>query len=189
VGKRKTVAVLTATALAGAAFVTGSQSAEAHSREQFFNRTVTFPVFQNRPAGDAVEDETVTVVGDYVLVVVNTSKSFTEPSGRVDVIRIADRTRIRSIDLGGQPDSIAVDQKAGHVAIAIEDERYEEATPPGGEEGDLPQLPAGFVQLIDLAKSPASWTAHKVALVNPDGTALKSFKDAGLDTPIDPEPE
>ncbi len=242
--KRKTVAVLTATALAGAAFAATAQSAGAHGREQFFNRTDTYPVFQNRPAGDAVTDETVaeistvtqdgktmiytdaagkrigfldisdpdritglgtlslkelgddedeptsvTVVGDYVLVVVNTSKSFTEPSGRVDVIRIADRTRVRSIDLGGQPDSIAVDKKAEHVAIAIENERDEEATPAGGQEGDLPQLPAGFVQLLDLTGGPATWTAHKVALVNPDGTALKSFTDAGLDTPIDPEPE
>ncbi|WP_352396488.1 esterase-like activity of phytase family protein [Kineosporia sp. NBRC 101677] len=234
------------TALAGSAFVAAAQSASAGSREQFFNRTDTYPVFQNRPAGDAIGDETVaeistvtedgrtmiytdaagkrigfldisdpgrvkglgtlslkelgdaddqptsvTVVGGYVLVVVDTSKSFTEASGRVDIVRISDRTRVRSIDLGGQPDSIAVDKQGRRVAIAMENQRDEEATPAGGEEGDLPQLPAGFVQVIDLKKAsdPATWTASRVDLVNPDGSALKSFVAASLDTPVDPEPE
>lgn len=142
--------------------------------------------------GDTDDQPTsVTVVGDYVLVVVDTSKSFTEASGRVDVIRIADRKRVRSIDLGGQPDSIAVDKQTKHVAIAMENQRDEEATPTGGKAGDLPQVPAGFVQIIDLKKAsdPATWTAARVDLVNKDGSALKSFKDAGLDTPVDPEPE
>ena len=58
---------------------------------------------------------------------------------------------MRSIDLGGQPDSIAISHDERYAAIAIENERDEEVTPPGGEEGDLPQAPAGFVQLIDLA--------------------------------------
>ncbi|GAB3266650.1 esterase-like activity of phytase family protein [Kineosporia babensis] len=243
----RAAAALTITALAGTAFVAASaQSASAGTKQQFFNRTDTYPVYQNRPAGDAVADETVaeistvtqdgktmiytdaagkrigfldisdpdqvkglgtlslkelgdsedeptsvTVVGDHVLVVVNTSKSYTEPSGRVDVIRLADRKRVRSIDLGGQPDSIAVDQKRRHVAIAIENERDEEATPAGGEEGDLPQLPAGFVQILDLKKAsdPATWSAHRVDLVNQDGSALKSMVAAGIDTPVDPEPE
>ncbi|GLY31309.1 esterase-like activity of phytase family protein [Kineosporia sp. NBRC 101731] len=256
-GKRRTgvrtAAVLTATALAGAALAT-AQTATAQTTtaqtaghdSRVFNRTDTFPVYENRPAGDAAADETVaeistvtqdgktmiytdavgkrigfldisnpdqvkglgtlslkelgddedeptsvTVVGDYVLVVVNTSKSFTEPSGRVDVIRVKDRKRVRSIDLGGQPDSITVDKTRTHVAIAIENERDEEATPANGEEGDLPQLPAGFVQILDLtkAKDPSTWTAHRVSLVNPDGSALPAMVDAGIDTPIDPEPE
>ncbi|MBT0767586.1 esterase-like activity of phytase family protein [Kineosporia sp. J2-2] len=245
----RAIAVVAATALAGAAVaVATAPSASAGNRggAAFFNRTDTYAVYQNRPSGDAVADETVaeistvtqdgrtmiytdaagkrigfldisnpekikglgtlsleelgdtddqptsvTVVGDYVLVVVDTSKSFTEPSGRVDVIRIKDRTRVRSIDLGGQPDSIAVDKKTQRVAIAMENQRDEEATPAGGEEGDLPQLPAGFVQIIELGRvtNPASWTAHRVSLTNTDGTALKSLKDAGLDTPTDPEPE
>ncbi|GII98946.1 phytase-like protein with esterase activity [Sediminihabitans luteus] len=138
--------------------------------------------------GDSDDQPTsVAVVGDHVLVVVDTSTSFTEPTGRVDVVSLATRERVRSIDLGGQPDSIAVTADGTRAAIAIENERDEEATPAGGDEGDLPQLPAGFVQLLDLTGDVAAWTATPVALTADDGTALPAL--AGLDTPIDPEPE
>ncbi|GAB2875510.1 esterase-like activity of phytase family protein [Nocardioides pacificus] len=140
--------------------------------------------------GDAEDEPTsVAVVGDFVLVVVNTSSSYAAPSGRLDVIRVSDRTRVRSIDLGGQPDSIAISPDLSYAAIAMENERDEEATPEGGDEGDLPQLPAGFVQLVDLAGAPAAWGTRRVDLVQPDGAPLASFVDAGLDTPQDPEPE
>ncbi|MCD0452177.1 esterase-like activity of phytase family protein [Actinocorallia sp. API 0066] len=130
----------------------------------------------------------VAVVGGYALVVIDAAKSFTAPSGRVDVVRIADRRIVRSIDLGGQPDSIAVRGK--YAAIAIENQRDEEATPPGGKEGDLPQAPAGFLQILDLkGSSPAAWKLRKVAFTRPDGSALPSFKAAGLAAPADPEPE
>ena len=140
--------------------------------------------------GDAEDEPTsVAVAGQYVLVVVSTSASYTNPSGRLDVIRLRDRQRVRSIDLGGQPDSIAVSHDGSFAAIAIENERDEEATPDGAEEGDLPQLPAGFVQLVSLRGSPAAWKATPVPLVNPDGSALPALIAAGLDTPTDPEPE
>jgi cell division septation protein DedD len=132
----------------------------------------------------------VAVYGDYVLVVVDQSGGdFVNASGRVDVIRISDRTRVASIDLGGQPDSIAISKDGAYAAIAIENQRDEEATPEGGEEGDLPQLPAGFVQVVELGGEPASWAATPIPFVNADGTALDSFVAAGLDTPVDPEPE
>ncbi|MCC6496326.1 MAG: esterase-like activity of phytase family protein, partial [Propionibacteriaceae bacterium] len=140
--------------------------------------------------GDADDEPTsVAVAGGHVLVVVNTSASFTSPSGRLDVIRLRDRQRVRSIDLGGQPDSIAVSPDGSFAAIAIENERDEEATPDGAEEGDLPQLPAGFVQLVSLRGSTSSWQATPVPLVNADGSALPVLAEAGLDTPTDPEPE
>ncbi len=141
--------------------------------------------------GDADDQPTsVAVVGKYVLVVVDTSGgSFTAPSGRLDVVRLADSKRIRSIDLQGQPDSIDVSADEKHAAIAIENQRDEEATPPGKAKGDLPQLPAGFVQVIDLDGAPADWEADRVDLVGSDGAALPSFVAAGLDTPTDPEPE
>src|SRR5690606_17769534 len=75
------------------------------------------------------------------------------------------------------------------AAVAIENQRDEEFSPPGADEGDLPQAPPGFVQVIDLTGEPTSWSAEPVALTNPDGTALPSFVAAGLDTPQDPEPE
>ncbi|MEV4811168.1 esterase-like activity of phytase family protein [Micromonospora avicenniae] len=141
--------------------------------------------------GDAEDEPTsVAVVGKYVLVVVNTSRSYTEPSGRLDVVELATRKRVRSFDLGGQPDSIAISKDHRYAAVAIENERDEEATPPGGEEGDLPQLPGGFVQIVDLAgANPAGWRVRPVPLTGPNGQALPALVEAGLTAPVDPEPE
>lgn len=127
----------------------------------------------------------VAVVGGYVLVVVDQSGGdFVEPSGRLDVVRISDRTVVRSIDLGGQPDSIDISKDGRFAAIAIENQRDEDFTPEGKEEGDLPQLPGGFVQIVDLTTSdPANWSARKVDL--PEATLAA----AGITEPSDPEPE
>lgn len=237
-----TCSVLAVTTLSGTAT---TADATDHHGGKTFQRTATYPVFQNLPAGADPTQETVaeisavskdgrtliysdapgkrigfvditnpsqpqgrgvvdlhtlgnkddqptsvTVVGDYVLVVVDTSSSFTAPSGRLDVIRIKDRQRVRSIDLGGQPDSIAVSRDERYAAIAIENQRDEEFTPDGAEEGDLPQLPAGFVQVLDLPTSdPSSWTTTPVRLNGPDGAPIAAVASAGLDTPADPEPE
>lgn len=137
-------------------------------------------------AGDPDDQPTsVAVVGDYVLVVVDTSGGdFKAPSGRLDVVRISDRTTVRTMPLGGQPDSIAVSPDQKHAAIAIENQRDEDATPDGGgTKGGLPQAPAGFVQVLDLPSptAPAGWTLTPVAL---PAAAL-----AGMDTPQDAEPE
>ncbi|MGW5578463.1 esterase-like activity of phytase family protein [Micromonospora chokoriensis] len=246
---RRAFTALTAAGVA-AASLTGATPASAGGHHHpgaslAFDRVATYPVFQNRPAGedpatatvaeisavsedgrtlihtDALakrigfldisradrprglgtlslaqlgdaEDEptSVAVVGKYVLVVVNTSSSFTEPSGRLDVIELASRRRVASFDLGGQPDSIAISADKRHAAIAIENERDEEATPPGGEEGDLPQAPAGFVQIVDLTgRSPAGWRLRPVALTGADGSALPALVKAGVAAPTDPEPE
>ena len=140
--------------------------------------------------GDTDDQPTsVAVVGKYVLVVVDTSDSFTSPSGRLDVVRLSDSKRVESIDLEGQPDSIDISADESYAAIAIENQRDEEATPSGRAKGDLPQAPAGFVQVIDLDGAPTTWKADRIDLVNPDGTALPSFVAAGLAEPTDPEPE
>ncbi|MEU8179931.1 esterase-like activity of phytase family protein [Micromonospora sp. NPDC049044] len=243
---RRAFTALTAAGVA-AASLTGATPASAggHHPSLAFDRVATYPVFQNRPAGedpatatvaeisavsedgrtlihtDALarrigfldisradrprglgtlslaqlgdaEDEPTSVasVGRYVLVVVNTSSSYTEPSGRLDVIELTSRKRVASFDLGGQPDSIAISKDKRYAAIAIENERDEEATPPGGEEGDLPQAPAGFVQIVDLTgKSPSAWRLRPVALTGADGSALPALVQAGLAAPTDPEPE
>lgn len=126
----------------------------------------------------------VAAVNDHVLVVVDTTGGdFAHPSGRVDIVRIADRTRVHSIDLGGQPDSIAISPDGTFAAIAMENQRNEEFTPPGKEEGDLPQPPTGFVQLIDLTGAPNTWTPRKVDF------DVEAARKAGLDTPEDLEPE
>lgn len=132
------------------------------------------------------EPTSVAVVGDHVLVVVDSSTSFTSPSGRLDVVDLETRTRVRSIDLGGQPDSIAVTHDGARAVIAMENQRDEDALADTGEgeEGDLPQAPAGFLQFVDLSGGdPAAWQARPVTF---DVAALAA---AGLDTPQDAEPE
>lgn len=133
----------------------------------------------------------VAIVGDHALITIDeTGGDFTEPRGSVKVIRLADRSVVRSIDLGGQPDSIVVTPDGRHAAIAIENQRDEELTPPGLEEGDIPQAPAGFVQLLDLdAGNPEGWALRTVPLTAADGSALPALTNAGLAGASDPEPE
>ncbi|MCP9273988.1 esterase-like activity of phytase family protein [Mycolicibacterium arenosum] len=135
--------------------------------------------------GDADDQPTsVAAVGDVVLVVVDTTGGdFPKPSGRLDVVNVRDRTRVQSIDLGGQPDSIAISRDGGFAAIAMENQRDEEFTPPGKEEGDLPQPPTGFVQLLDLEGAPNTWKPRRVDF------DVEAARAAGLDTPEDLEPE
>ncbi|WP_280460820.1 esterase-like activity of phytase family protein [Nocardia carnea] len=217
----------------------GSSTAWRLPDAERYHRAATYPVYLNRPAGEAADTETVaeistvtpdgnTVIytdatakrigfldirdparpaglgtlsvaelghaddqptsvvahGEFVLVVVDTTgDDYAKPSGRVDIVRVADRSRVHSIDLGGQPDSIAISPDGAFAAIAMENQRDEEFTPAGGEEGDLPQPPTGFVQLIDLTGAPDAWTARKVDF---DTAAARA---AGLDTPEDLEPE
>ncbi|MGE2832661.1 esterase-like activity of phytase family protein [Mycobacterium sp. SMC-4] len=126
----------------------------------------------------------VAAVGEFVLVVVDTTGGeFPKPSGRVDVVRVADRTLVHSIDLGGQPDSIAISPDGSFAAIAMENQRDEEFTPAGGEEGDLPQLPTGFIALIDLVGAPEAWIPRRVDF------DVEAARAAGLDTAEDLEPE
>jgi len=135
--------------------------------------------------GNADDQPTsVAVAGEHLIVVVDTTGGdFANPSGRIDVVRIADRSRVHSIDLGGQPDSIAVSPDGSFAAIAVENQRDEEFTPDGGEEGDLPQPPTGFVTIVDLDGAPQDWSARKVEF------DVEAARAAGLDTPADLEPE
>ena len=132
--------------------------------------------------GNADDQPTsVATVGDHVLVVIDESGGdFVDPRGRVDVVRLSDREVVASLDLGGQPDSIAVSPDGTVAAIAMENQRDEELTPAGAEEGELPQLPAGSVQVLDLGDAdPTRWTTTEVPLVEEDGDPLP----AGCPTP------
>jgi hypothetical protein len=109
----------------------------------------------------------------YALVAVNTSESFTDPSGILEVINIRTRQVVRRIDLGGQPDSIAVSGDGRYAVVAIENERDEDLG-----DGRPPQAPPGFVVIVDLVGPPMYWKTREVSLVDiPD-----LF-------PNDPEPE
>ncbi|NBC50024.1 MAG: DUF4214 domain-containing protein [Gammaproteobacteria bacterium] len=146
------------------------------------------------------EPTSVAVVGDYALVGVNTSESYLAPSGYLAVIDIRDAAapqQIATVDLGGQPDSVAVSPDGRYAAIAIENERDEDACArgdgtlideahgdedaclaAGGDFGGLPQLPAGYLSIVDLSGAPSSWQAERVDLLGLAGVA-----------PTDPEPE
>ena len=121
---------------------------------------------------------TVTRDGRYALAVVDTSPSFTRPSGELAVIDLRTRTVVRTIQLGGQPDSIALSPNGSVAAIAIENERDEDLEV-DGVEGGLPQAPAGFLAVVDLHGAPDRWRVDRVELTGLRGTLY----------PGDPEPE
>lgn len=91
------------------------------------------------------EPTSVAAIGTRVLVALNTSKSKAEPSGSLLVIDTTAKTIAATCDLGGQPDSVAISPDGSIAAIAIENERDEDLN-----DGELPQLPAGNVQIFKL---------------------------------------
>ncbi len=102
-----------------------------------------------KPAGYVAidgEPTSVTIIGDKVYTGVNTSESFTNPSGQLVVIDLASKTIDASYDLGGQPDSVAHNAAGTLIAIAIENERDEEIN-----DAAIPQAPSGFVVIFDVA--------------------------------------
>jgi len=120
------------------------------------------------------EPTSVAVAGPYALVGVNTSEDFVNTSGDLLVIDIASRTVVRSLPLGGQPDSVAVSPDKTFAAIAIENERDEDLG-----DGAPPQLPPGFVVIVDIASGNVDdWTTTDVN--------LEGIADL---YPEDPEPE
>lgn len=91
------------------------------------------------------EPTAVSIIGNTAYVGINTSESFTAPSGMVKAINLADMTVTTSCDLGGQPDSTARAKDGSFIAIAIENERDEDAG-----DGRVPQMPAGDLVMIDV---------------------------------------
>jgi hypothetical protein len=123
----------------------------------------------------AGEPTAVSAIGNSVIAGVNTSESFTAPSGFAASFAIDTMTETARCDLGGQPDSTAIAPDGSFIAIAIENERDEDAG-----DGRVGQMPGGSVAMIDL---------------NPEGTldcATTRFANVtGLAeiAPQDPEPE
>ncbi|SMC51695.1 esterase-like activity of phytase family protein [Kibdelosporangium aridum] len=119
------------------------------------------------------EPTSVDIVGGLALVAVNTSKSHTGPSGVLVIVDLSKRSVVATHELGGQPDSIDISADGRYAAIAVENERDEDVN-----DGEIPQLPAGFLTIVDLVGAPAAWQLRKVELT---GIAQVA--------PTDPEPE
>jgi hypothetical protein len=105
------------------------------------------------------EPTSVKIVGGTAFVAVNTSESFTQPSGKLVLVDLAGRKIASECQLPGQPDSVAAN--AGVLAIAIENERDEKVN-----DGAIPQLPAGSLVIGNLNGSAVECAALKtVALM------------------------
>jgi hypothetical protein len=125
-----------------------------------------------RPGGALVMDgepTSVATIDGYAFVAVNTSESFTDPSGHLAIVDTRRKRVVRRIELAGQPDSVAVSPDRRYVAIVIENERDEEVN-----DGLIPQPPAGTLQILDLP-----WLRLRTV-------PLTGLADVAAD---DPEPE
>jgi hypothetical protein len=120
------------------------------------------------------EPTSVAVLGSTAFVAVNTSESFTEPSGALAAVDLETGVESARCDLGGQPDSVALAEDGSFLAIAIENERDEEVN-----DGALPQMPAGFLAILPVSDGAVDCSG----LVRADLTGLAEI------APEDPEPE
>jgi len=121
------------------------------------------------------EPTAVSALGNTVFVGINTSESYTDPSGHLLHIDLATGAAVADCDLGGQPDSTAVAPDGSFVTVAIENQRDEDAG-----DGRVPQMPAGWVAIVPLDDSGMMLCD---AQIRADVTGL-----AGI-APEDPEPE
>ncbi|MCF8478887.1 MAG: esterase-like activity of phytase family protein [Rhodospirillum sp.] len=122
------------------------------------------------------EPTSVTVVGGYALVGVNTSESYVKPSGHVAVVDVKDQKIVATCDMAGQPDSVAASPDGAFLAVAIENERDEELN-----DGEIPQMPAGHVDILDLD--------DKGMPTNCDAARKVEMTGLAEIAPTDPEPE
>jgi DNA-binding beta-propeller fold protein YncE len=121
------------------------------------------------------EPTAVSALGNTVFVGINTSESFTNPSGHLLHIDVATGEAVADCDLGGQPDSTAVAPDGSFVTVAIENERDEDAG-----DGRVPQMPAGWVAIIPLDGNGMMLCDQQIRA---DVTGLAEI------APEDPEPE
>ncbi len=91
------------------------------------------------------EPTAVSIFGMTAFVGVNTSPSFTAPSGMLKAYDITTKAEIAACDLGGQPDSTATAPDGSVIAVVVENERDEDAG-----DGRVGQLPGGYVVTFDV---------------------------------------
>ncbi|MBU2865956.1 esterase-like activity of phytase family protein [Pacificibacter marinus] len=120
------------------------------------------------------EPTSVTVIGNTAFVAVNTSPTYTAPSGKLLSIDLKDGSITGMCDLGGQPDSTAHSHAGDLVSVAIENERDEDLG-----DGRVGQLPAGF--MVNVGVKDEALLCDSLQKIDITGLAEIS--------PEDPEPE
>ncbi len=120
------------------------------------------------------EPTTAQIIGATAFVGVNTSESFTAPSGNLTTISLATFAVTATCDIGGQPDAVAKAPDGSFLAIAVENERDEEVN-----DGVIPQAPAGYVVKLPVTDGVV------------DCAAIQKIELTGLAAVAgdDPEPE
>lgn len=120
------------------------------------------------------EPTAVSIIGTTAFVGINTSESYTKPSGMIKAIDVTTMTELARCDLGGQPDSTGKAPDGSFVSVAIENERDEDLG-----DGRVPQMPAGDLVMINVVDGSLDCSS----LIRADLTGLAAI--AGED----PEPE
>lgn len=120
------------------------------------------------------EPTTAVIIGNRVFVGVDTSDTFTEPSGQLRILDLVSHEVLGSCDLGGQPDSVAKAPDGSFLAVAIENQRDEDLN-----DGMLPQMPAGYVVKLPV-------TAGELNCDDQQRIDLTGLAEIGGE---DPEPE
>ena len=134
-----------------------------------------FPIYRGK-FGVGGSPTAVAVLGnDYALVGVDTSDSYVTPSGHLAVVDIASNpaSLVTTIDLGGQPDSVAISPDGQYAAIAIENER-DEFVCVGGAEDASPVPEDGPGEPGDITEDQCEAGGGQVGVVpqNGPGTAI-----------------
>ena len=121
------------------------------------------------------EPTSVAVSDTAAFIGVNTSESYTAPSGHLVIVDMQSGVLTPyDCDLGGQPDSVAVAPDGTFVAVAVENERDEDLG-----DGRVGQLPGGYLALVPVDVG----TPDCEGIVRVDLTGLADI------APEDPEPE
>ncbi|GHA57519.1 alkaline phosphatase [Amylibacter ulvae] len=108
------------------------------------------------------EPTSVALAGTSAFVGVNTSASYTAPSGLLKTINIDTKSELASCDIGGQPDSIAIAKDGSFIAVAIENERDEDL-----DGGVIPQMPAGALVTLQVKDGVADCESlNTIAMTN-----------------------
>jgi hypothetical protein len=125
----------------------------------------------------AGEPTSASVHGRWLLVAIDMSESFENPSGELVVYDTRNRSEVASFELPGQPDSIGTNPRSNYAAVTIENQRDEDVVI-NGVEGGLPQEPAGSLVRVRMKGRPSLWTTDTIELTGLSAVA-----------PSDPEPE